>query len=504
MSNFCYSIVTNQNKEIWVSHKNGLSCIKNSGKTIDHFTKSDGLLFNENNTNSCFNDKKGNIWFGTTEGIVICNSDQGNIIKVEPKTRVLLLSMNNQRFTTNDKVDLSFHNYSVRIDFIGISLTDPLKVNYKYRLLGLDTTWRYTRERFVEYPKITDGTYTFQVLACNKDGIWNKTPAEIRFEIDPPFWKRIWFWFLAITVVIVLIYLFVQIRIRNLVKTKILLEKKVEIKTHQLREEKEQIERIKGILEEKNKDITDSINYARKIQVALLPKKDELFKAFPKTFIFFKPRDIVSGDFFWFGETNDSYIIAVVDCTGHGVPGAFMSLIGSTLINEIVNTRNISSPSQLLTDLNNKVVESLSRDVDLTSSRDGMDISIASINKSKTKMLFSSAARPMYYVRNGIIHVVNLRTHSIGSSYSKERNKYSDIEIDILPDDIYYFFTDGFADQFDAEDDRKFSSKRLKNLFIKIAHMESCNQLVEIERTFNQWKGEQRQIDDVTIIGLKI
>ncbi len=504
ISNYCYSIICNNNNELWVTHKNGLTCIKQSGKSFVRYTKSDGLLFNENNTNSCFKDKKGNIWFGTTEGIVLCNTEQNKIKISEPKTQILLLTLNKKKFTKNETIDLSYDNYSVKVDYIGISLTDPSKVNYKYRLLGLDTTWRRTNERFIEYSKISDGIYTFQVLACNRDGIWNIQPAEITFKINEPYWKKIWFWFLIFILLIGVIFILTQIRTQNLIKAKLILEKTVKIKTQQLREEKEQIEKIKIILEEKNKDITDSINYAKRIQVALMPPKESFLRAFPKTFIYFKPRDIVSGDFYWFGETDDSYIIAVVDCTGHGVPGAFMSLIGSTLLNEIINNAKISSPAQILTELNKNVIKTLSQDLDFSSSRDGMDISIASINKSHTKMLFSSAARPMYYVRDQVLHSVNLRTQSIGSSYTNIVKKYTDVEIDLLPNDIFYFFSDGFIDQFDEQDEKKFSSARIKKMFLKIADMESCIQLNEVEKTFNSWRGNVRQIDDVTVIGLKI
>jgi ligand-binding sensor domain-containing protein len=504
VSNYCYSVICSNDNELWVTHKNGLTCIKQSGKSFVRYTKNDGLLFNENNLNSCFKDKKGNIWLGTTEGIVLCNTDQNKIKINEPKTQILLLTLNNKIYTNKDIIDLSYDNYSVKVDYIGISLTDPSKVSYKYRLLGLDTTWRKTNERFIEYSKISDGIYTFQVLACNRDGIWNTKPVEISFEINEPYWKKIWFWFLIFILLIGIVFILTQIRTNNLIKAKLILEKKVEVKTQQLREEKEQIEKIKIILEEKNKDITDSINYAKRIQVALMPSKHSFIKEFPRTFIYFKPRDIVSGDFYWFGETHDSYIIAVVDCTGHGVPGAFMSLIGSTLLNEILANKNISSPAKILTELNSNVIKALSQDHDISSSRDGMDISMASINKTKTKMLFSSAARPMYYVRNQVLHSVNLRTQSIGSSYTNIVKKYTDVEIDLLPNDIFYFFSDGFIDQFDEHDEKKFSSARIKKMFLKIADMESCFQLNEVEKTFNTWRGNVRQIDDVTVIGVKI
>lgn len=504
LSGFCYSVSTNKNNEIWITHKNGFSKLNIEDFTILTYNKSDGLLFTENNLNANFTDQAGNFWFGTSEGLVKHQFSDLQYKEIEPKIQISGLYFNNVKSSPVSRIKLAYNKYNTRIDFIGVSLSDPSKVNYKYRLLGLDTVWKYTDKQDVEYSKLTEGKYVFQVYANNKNEIWNSTPAEVAFEIGNPYWKEIWFWLISIVGIIGTIYFFTIYRIKRLLKTKLILEEKVEIKTQQLREEKEEVEKIKVILQNQNKDITDSIYYAKRIQLALLPLKDDLISAFSDTFIFSRSKDIVSGDFFWFSETKDAYIVAVVDCTGHGVPGAFMSLIGSTILNEIVHNRGINSPAEILSNLNEELIYVLSQKSENYSVQDGMDVSICNINKNKTKMQFSSAARPMYYVRDGELNFIKQKAFSIGRVHDHMSNVYADLQIDLQKGDMFYLFSDGFVDQFDKNDKKKFGSQRLKKLCVEISEKSASQQYEIVENTFYEWKGETEQIDDVTLLGLKI
>ncbi len=514
ISNFCYSAIVNYNNDIWVTHKNGMSQIKGIKQVITTYKKTDGLLFTKNNLNAGFSDMKGNVWFGSEDGLTNYNTQKNKISIPEPKTQILSLILNDNNYlsialnektdSTADQLSLEYDDYNVKIEVLGISLTAAEEVLYKYRLLGVDTIWRTTDERIIEFPLISDGEYTFQIYASNRDGIWNSQPTEIRFTIRPPFWKRVWFWLLSIITLGGIVYYYLRTRINNLLKIKLRLESTVKEKTYQLQIEKEQIESIKIVLEEKNKDITDSINYAKRIQESLLPSQESFISSFPKSFIFFKPRDIVSGDFYWFAETEESYIVAAVDCTGHGIPGAFMSIIGTNILTDIVLDKKITTPSEILNQLNLNITKLLKQDVVGSTSRDGMDVSICAINKEKTKMLYSSASRPMYYVRAGVVNEVNLRSFSIGGSYDEYVKTFTDVEIEILPNDVYYLFTDGYADQFDKNDLKKFSVKRLKELFTKIAEEDSQNQYNALDQALYDWKGTTKQIDDITVIGVKI
>jgi ligand-binding sensor domain-containing protein/serine phosphatase RsbU (regulator of sigma subunit) len=508
LSNFCYFAIADKNNTVWIGHKNGLSKKDAGEKMFKRFTRSDGLIFPENNVNACYADAKGNVWFGTSTGLVNYDCDVSRINRHEPRTSIIGIRLNNQNidrvFRPGEEIELPYGFYSATIDFIGISLVDASKVMYKYRLLGLDSLWRFTTERSKEFPKITEGSYTFQLMACNNDGIWNSKPAELHFSISIPFYKRPWVQGLAVIVFIVLVYLVVLWRTRRLVRARELLRRLVEEKTEQLKKEKEVVESIKSVLEEKNKDITDSINYAKRIQEAILPSQAAILKNFPDSFIYYRPKDIVSGDFYWFAEVEDYFFIAAVDCTGHGIPGAFMSLIASTLLNEIVKNKRESAPSQILQQLNNGIIESLKQSDSDSSSRDGMDMAICRVDKKKSKLVFAGAARPFYHIRSGNLTEIKGQGYPIGGHYGLMNLKYSDSELDLQSGDTFYISSDGYADQFKEGNRKKFSTRRLKELLVEITGQPMNEQRRLLNEAFENWKGSENQVDDILVVGIRI
>jgi len=504
LSNFCYFVMVDANNTVWVGHKGGLSKKEDGQKTFKKFTKIDGLLFEENNLNACFKDDKRNMWFGTTTGIVNYDCENNKINTHEPRTNILGLTLNNHFYTSTEKISLPYTSYSARIDFIGISLVDASKVNYKYRMLGLDSIWRLTSNRYVEFPKVTEGNYTFQLLACNNDGTWNNTPVEIDFEIDLPLWKKAWFYIVSFLGLIASVYLIIIWNTRKLIRARTLLKKLVDEKTILLQKEKEVVEKIKIELEEKNKDMTDSINYAKRIQEAILPSKEAIHAVFPESFILYKPKDIVSGDFYWFTELEDYYLIAAIDCTGHGVPGAFMSLIASTLLSEIVNGRKIIVPSDILQELNNQIIKVLNQSDSDSSTRDGMDMSICRVDKKKSKLVFAGAARPLYFIHNKELKDTKGQGYPIGGHYGLMNLTYSETEMDIQKGDSFFIFSDGYADQFREGDRKKFTTKRLKALLTEICDDEMESQKAKLDEAFIAWKGNTYQIDDILIIGIRL
>lgn len=250
-------------------------------------------------------------------------------------------------------------------------------------------------------------------------------------------------------------------------------------------------------------ELDNAIEYAEVIQNSILASPEEILKSFSNTFIFSKPRDVVSGDFYWCNETENHKVILVADCTGHGIPGAFMSLIGTALLNEISTNETINSPATLLTLLNEKTNNILQQNESHNLNNDGMDVSMLFFDKKSNKLLYSSAGRPLYYVRDKKLLKINQRSHGIGLSKKYNAREYFDTEIDIATNDMFYLFSDGFADQFGEATKKKFKLKRLRELFINIAELDTSNQLEVAEKTFFDWKGTERQVDDVTIIGIK-
>ncbi len=258
------------------------------------------------------------------------------------------------------------------------------------------------------------------------------------------------------------------------------------------------------IIYQKNKDITDSIAYARKIQHAILPPNKFIKKHLPESFVFYMTKDIVSGDFYWFTYINHCSIIAAVDCTGHGVPGAFMSLIGYNILNRIVNEQKITDPKEILLKLNHGVLDVLYKNE--SESKDGMDIAICKIDHAHSTIDYAGAMRPLWIVNNGVLNEIKADKLPIGTQQQEreETLEYTTHTIHATKGDSFYIFTDGYADQFGGEYDKKFSTRRFKELIVK-NHTESFNiQENNIKLEHQQWKGNNEQVDDILVIGFKV
>lgn len=264
-----------------------------------------------------------------------------------------------------------------------------------------------------------------------------------------------------------------------------------------------QIKKTNFELAEKKKEIQDSINYAKKIQEAMLPEHTLLAKYFPKGgFGLYLPKDVVSGDFYWFNELNDTVYFAVADCTGHGVPGAFMSMIGIDKLNSFID-KKVERLPQILSLLNMSIKRALKQKKDSSSSKDGMDIAICSFN-NKTKVLnYAGANRPIWILRNKEIIEYKPTKASIGG-HIEDHQEYIGHEILLLENDIIYMFSDGFADQFGGVSKKKYMSKQMKQTFIDIHELSMSEQEIKLNQIFNDWKGELGQVDDVLVLGFKI
>jgi|GEM_PF-1547854 len=282
------------------------------------------------------------------------------------------------------------------------------------------------------------------------------------------------------------------------------------------------------LLNEKNKKITASINYASRIQKSILLPENEIKKLLPKSFIYYQPRDIVSGDFYWFTQLKDGQIkrnlsenkmespqtsesgiivIAAVDCTGHGVPGAFMSLVGNILLNEIINEKHIFQPSSILKLLHSGVLKALHQKEEDSLSQDGMDMSICVINLQKNHIEFAGAMNPIYVVKDGIISIIKPDAQAIGGiSLGLRKNTEVEFTNQIIPiqkNMSVYMFTDGYADQFGGLKNKKFNTGQFKNLLLNIQPLDMDMQKMELEKAILNWKGNNKQTDDMLVIGLK-
>jgi len=269
-----------------------------------------------------------------------------------------------------------------------------------------------------------------------------------------------------------------------------------------VKERTSEVIKQKAIIEEKNKDITDSIKYAKKIQQAIAPNIDEFNKNFTDSFILYKPKDIVSGDFYWFEHFADTTVFAAADCTGHGVPGAFMSLICSDIMYKVVYDQKITSPADALKLIDDKLVQ-LIRKSSESSANDGMDIALCSYSKNDSILNYAGAHRPILIIRNGEILEYRPNKFSIGG-HSTEGKHFDLNQIQVYPGDQIYLITDGYADQFGGDKGKKFKFKNLKELILSVSEKPMLEQKMIIDETFESWKGGLEQVDDVCLIGVKI
>jgi serine phosphatase RsbU (regulator of sigma subunit) len=329
-------------------------------------------------------------------------------------------------------------------------------------------------------------------MASNSYGYWNEEPVEYSFIIKPPFYQTPWFIATCLILAAIGVISYIKIRERNLIREKRILEQKVEERTAEV------VQKSK-VIEEINKDITASIRYAERIQRAMLPRVD----TFQDTFVLYMPKDIVSGDFYWMYDNGDEQFIAACDCTGHGVPGAFMSIIGHNSLNKVVREYGITRPAAILDQLNAEVVKALMQRNEETIN-DGMDLTLIAFNKKKFTLSFAGAYNPMYLVRKGEVITYKGDRFPIGMSSIEAKKTFLNHEVDIQPGDMIYMCSDGYADQFGTSEAKKYKSGNVKKLLSGIWNLPVKDQHDKLEKEILDWKGNLQQVDDIMFIGTRI
>ena len=253
----------------------------------------------------------------------------------------------------------------------------------------------------------------------------------------------------------------------------------------------------------KNEKINSSIKYARRIQKAVMPSADYLNKILPDYFIFNKPRDIVSGDFYWVGQNNNKLIVVAADSTGHGVPGAFMSMLGISLLNEVTGKDIKIGAAMILNELRTKIKISLKQTGEKDEQKDGFDMAICLIDLEKRKMEFAGAYNPLYLIRGNKLIEIKADKMPVGI-HIKEKKNFTTHETDLQSGDHIYLFSDGYTDQFGGEKNQKFKAKRFKDLLLNIQGESLELQKEKLSETFENWRGKEEQVDDVLVFGVKI
>ncbi len=449
-----------------------------------------------------------------------------------------------------------FYNYPINLklpynlnhltfDFSAIDWVAPHKLKYSYKLEGLDKKWsQLTAENKADYRNIPYGRHVFKVRALGAAGKWSNT-FEYSFTIDPPWWHTWSARVLYIIAAVVFIGAYTKWRTSKLEQERKKLEVKVKERTHEvvkqkieiedknkeLHQQNEEIQTINTVLNEQkelveernaelnaqneeiktqrdqlsqqNNSINESILYAKRIQTAVLPGQDYIDEILPDNFILFKPRNVVSGDFYWIKQVNHYIVIAAADCTGHGVPGAIMSMLGISFLNEIVQKREITRTNEALNDLRKQIKQALSQTGRQGEADDGMDIALCALDTKTNILQYSGANSPLYLIQNNELSEIQADRNPIGY-YPNEKPSFTNHEIQLKTGDIFYLFSDGFKDQFGGEKGFKYKASNFQNVLIQNHNkpMEIQKEMLELE--LNTWMEGYEQTDDILVMGVRI
>ena len=513
---------------VWISTCYGISRFAPFAETFTNYNESDGLQGNAFNERASFKSASGMLFYGGSKGMSYFYPDSitndtytGHVVvtglkiynkEVEIGDEIQGEVILNQAITMTKELSLSY-KYNFSIEFSILNNVAPSKVQYKYRLVGFDEDWNYTdaSKRSATYTNLAGGEYIFEVTATNNDGVWSNEITQMKITIVPPFWKTTWFYSVLILCLGLAIYVYIKYREHFYKEENAKLEKMVNDRTEEIAEQNKKLEIQSDMLTHNNEElaktnrlIKDSISYAQRIQDAILPPISDLHQYFPNAFILFKPRDIVSGDFYWFMEREGNMYVAAVDCTGHGVPGAFMSMIGATLLQQITY-KKLRTPAEILDKLNIGVRSALNQKANASpeSQEDGMDITLCLINKTAKTVQVAAANHVVYCVHDGLIETIEGDMASVGGSMNTENN-YSNHQFSYTPGTRLYMFSDGYQDQFGGEDNKKFLGVHFKKLLFETSTLPMEQQCEKLDTTFENWKGQRKQIDDVLVLGLEL
>jgi len=501
-NSYLYSLLKDSLNNFWMSSNNGITrfnpLLPEKEIIFKNYGIKDGLINVEYNMGAAFASSSGLMYFGGAKGFNVFRPSAIKDNMQAPKAYVIGYTRGGNSVQTDTLItykkhlELSWSENFFQFELVALDYTDPSKNKFKYKLEGYDNDWSPpTSARNIEYKKLEGGTYKFTLKASNNDGIWNDNAYEITITVVPPFWKTKWFYFLVIVLGVGSMFVFFSYRTRAIKKENKRLEKKVAERTREL--------------EEKNRDITSSITYAKRIQEAILPSKDHIFKKLQKVFILYQPKDIVSGDFYWFAEKDGIKIFAVVDCTGHGVPGAFMSMIGHNLLHRIVIEKAIVDPGEILTSLHKGVQEALRQGQNEINTNDGMDVSLITINDSKKEVKWAGANRPLILVdSDSNFTKFDGNKFPVGGAQLNSDRIFKTHLIEVKIATMAYMSTDGYADQFGGENGKKFMVKRFHDLLKTIHLYPAEEQRKVLHENFEQWSKNHEQVDDVLIVGIEI
>jgi serine phosphatase RsbU (regulator of sigma subunit) len=418
---------------------------------------------------------------------ITCGKIPGN----QNETSLLIKNIKNEKGTSFELSEVEFERGNSVINF-GIIVPEYLKKNltqYQYYIKGVMKSWSPWSDK-TSYSMGVSRAGAYTLMVRSRD-LWGRegNPVSVDFVIKAPFTRTTLFYIAICLLIIFTFFKIVKVRERQLQEKNRVLEEKIRERTARIEAQKE--------------EITASIAYASRIQMAMLPVNNLFSESFTDSFILFRPRDLVSGDFYWLGEDEKNIFFTVADCTGHGVPGAFMSALGISILNEIINQNNGLKANVVLNLLRDKIKTSLHQTGKPGEAADGMDISLCVMRKNGSNLQYSGAFNPLYICTDGEVKEIKADRMPIGIHYGDEP-AFTNHEVKIRKGDSIYLLSDGLTDQFGGPDGSKFKKAQFRKLISEMHHLPMKDQKKLIESEFLLWKGQNDQVDDVTVLGVRI
>ncbi len=546
--NYIQSIIEDEHGNIWLSTDKGLNVIRfgqgDQSVQIRTFGLQEGLKGINFFQNSVLLDSRNRMWWGNSKSLSMLNMSTFNLDNPPPSLQIDRVDLNRRMtdyrrrgrspadirfdsvvpyFNVPVNLQLPYSENHLTFHFLGIDWSAPQKIRYSCKLEGVDREWSLPRiQPFAEYRNLPYGTHIFKVRAIGTSREWSE-PVSFTFTVLRPWWKTWLARIGALCAAVLLVTLLFRWRTSVLKRRQRELEKIVHDRTEEISEmveelkqqnvslasQRDEIQTQKDQIQHQNQAITDSIEYAKRIQTATLPPDEVLKYLLPKHFILYKPLNIVSGDFYWLAQKRGKLILAVADCTGHGVPGAFMSMLGSALLNEVVSTIGEMNPNLILNELRDQVIRALRQTGESDEARDGMDIGLCIIDTDQMNLQFAGAHHPLYHVRAGKLTEIKSDPMPIGIS-SEAGKSFTNHEIGLVKDDTIYLFSDGYVDQLGGARRRRFMTSRFKELLVEIQDQIMYEQKRVLETRLKEWMEQTpasgkpvEQIDDILVVGIR-
>lgn len=480
---------------VWIGNNQGLNAIKDfESYWVENYNAEQGVLNEQILRNASIVDENNIMWVSTGSDLII------NLINKQPKHLkpskpvVESIYVNGVKKEIKDLENFPHSKNNFLIEVASPNLYAPQKTVFYYQIKGYSNNWvMLSGENEINLMNLNPGNYSLHLKSIGFDGSQQELIKPIEWTIKPPWYFSWWFILSSIVFIAGITRLYIYLREKNLVREKELLEAKVKERTRLVVLRNNQ-------LAQKNKDITDSLHYASRIQSAVMPSSEILS---PYGFVYYKPKDIVSGDFYFVSKQEDAIYICAADCTGHGVPGALLSIMGRNIMDRIISANPSILPGKFLDLLNKRVAETLQKEKHQTIN-DGMDLALVKVSFTEKKLYYAGAYNPMYLIRNSELIELKADRFSIGSQKIMPGLNYTTKELEYKEGDKVYLFSDGLPDQFGGDKGKKLKTSGLKKYLMSLQGIKISDQKSKINAFKVNWQGEEEQIDDILIVGFEL